>query len=194
MISSAIPSVKYSFSGSALMLTNGSTAIDFGAVAVTTGTAPGGVAPAGLSAWANWAAVANRSAGSFASALMTACSTQGGTASRTERSGGTGSVKHFTMIAWAVGPVNGVRPASISYSTHPRLYTSLRPSSSTAPPACSGLMYAGVPTEVPVWVSVSAAAALTALAMPKSVTMASPSCSITFSGLMSRCTTRCRCA
>ena len=33
------------------------------------------------------------------------------------------------------------------------------------------------------------AATLTALAMPKSVTIASPSCSITFSGLMSRCTT-----
>jgi hypothetical protein len=50
-------------------------------------------------------------------------------------------------------------------------------------------MYAGVPTEVPVWVRFWPAAAVTAFAIPKSVTTASPSCSITFSGLMSRCTT-----
>jgi len=47
-------------------------------------------------------------------------------------------------------------------------------------------MYAGVPIAAPVCVRFSAAAALTALAIPKSVTTASPSCSITFSGLMSR--------
>jgi hypothetical protein len=56
MISSATPSVKYSFSASALMLTNGSTAMDF---AVLADGCPGGV-DIGLttSASANCAAVA----------------------------------------------------------------------------------------------------------------------------------------
>ena len=51
MISSAIPSVKYSFSGSALMLTNGSTATDLPGLLVTVvavgvdGVNWGGVAP-----------------------------------------------------------------------------------------------------------------------------------------------------
>ncbi len=65
---------------------------------------------------------------------------------------------------------------------------SLRASSSGSPDACSGLMYVGVPIVVPVWVSDPATAAVTALAMPKSVTIGSPSLSITFSGLMSRWT------
>ena len=105
MISSAMPSEKYSFSRSALMLTNGSTAIDFAAVAVVTVPPGGDVTPDPPSAWPNCAAVAYRSAGSFASAFATACSTHSGTASRNARSAGTGSVKAWAMIAWAVGPV-----------------------------------------------------------------------------------------
>ena len=66
---------------------------------------------------------------------------------------------------------------------------SLRPSSSCSPEACSGLMYAGVPMTIPVCVRRSPSAALTARAIPKSVTIGSPSCSMMFSGLMSRCTT-----
>ena len=40
----------------------------------------------------------------------------------------------------------------------------------------------------------NAAAALTASAIPKSATTGRPSCSSTFSGFTSRCTTPCRCA
>ena len=54
-------------------------------------------------------------------------------------------------------------------------------------------MYAGVPMEVPSWVSVGAdalvRAALIAFAMPKSVTTAEPPERRTLSGLMSRWTT-----
>ena len=143
MISSAMPSVKYSFSGSALMLTNGRTAIDF-AVTASDDWLPGGVAPpeeeGPARAWPNCTAVAYRIAGSFASALPTASSTHSGTVSRNACRAGTGSVNAWAMMAWAVGPVYGVRAVSISNSTHPRLYTSLRPSRSTSPLACSGLM------------------------------------------------------
>ena len=58
------------------------------------------------------------------------------------------------------GPVNGGCPASISYSTQPSAYRSLRPSSSRSPAACSGLMYAGVPIATPVPVSCSPARAV----------------------------------
>jgi hypothetical protein len=44
------------------------------------------------------------------------------------------------IIACAVGAANGVSPASISYSTQPSEYTSVRASSSRWPLACSGLM------------------------------------------------------
>src|ERR1700746_2394813 len=71
MISSAMPSLKYSFSGSALMFTNGRTAIDFVLVAVGGGgVMPGGVLALGdVSACENCAAVAKRSDASFASAF-----------------------------------------------------------------------------------------------------------------------------
>jgi len=60
---------------------------------------------------------------------------------------------------------------SISYRVHARLYWSLRPSTAP-PPACSGLMYCGVPTTMPLRVSDSAPAACSARAMPKSATTA----------------------
>ena len=62
------------------------------------------------------------------------------------------------MIAWDDGPVKGGCPLSISYRVHARLYWSLRPSTA-APAACSGLMYCGVPTTMPVNVSCSGLAA-----------------------------------
>ena len=77
------------------------------------------------------------------------------------------------MTAWDDGPVKGGWPISISYRVHARLYWSLRPSTA-APPACSGLMYCGVPTTIPVSVSGSALAACRARAMPKSATTAWP--------------------
>ena len=65
-----------------------------------------------------------------------------------------------------------------------------------SPAACSGLMYAGVPTIMPICVRspTRSRVAARALPMPKSATTAWPSCSRMFSGLMSRWTTPCRCA
>ena len=89
---------------------------------------------------ANSAALANRSAGSFCSAVSTAALRCGGTDFRTS-SGGTGSaVITFATIACAVGPVNGGSPTSISYVTAPSAYTSDRAVICRSPIACSGLM------------------------------------------------------
>ena len=66
------------------------------------------------SAWANCPAVANRSAGTGASTRRMASSTAGGTAGRAARTLGGGSVSRLITMAWAVGPVNGGSPASIS--------------------------------------------------------------------------------
>ena len=140
-------------------------------------------------ACANSAAPAWRSAGTFANAFSTARSTPGETVSRTVRMGATGSTACRARIACAVGPVNGGAPVSISYTTQPRAYRSLRPSTPPSSVPCSGLMYAGVPSAIPVSVSRSLPAALIARAIPKSVTRARPSASRMFSGLMSRCTT-----
>ena len=76
--------------------------------------------PGRASASANCAAVANRSAGSFESAVRTAASTWGGTVFRCSMSERGSSVITRAMIACAVGPVNGGSPVSISYSTQPR--------------------------------------------------------------------------
>ena len=58
--------------------------------------------------------------------------------------------------------------------------------STSSPTACSGLMYDGVPTLMPICVSVSPGASLMAFPMPKSATSTWPSCSRMFSGLISR--------
>src|SRR2546422_500251 len=59
---------------------------------------------------------------------------------------------------------------------------SLRRSTWPVPAACSGGMYAGVPIASPVSVSLSPPAALTARAIPKSVTIAWPPENIMLSG------------
>ena len=92
------------------------------------------------SASAKCAAEANRSAGSFANALASAASITADTSPRTTASRIGGSVSSFAMMACAVGPVCGGSPASISYSTAAREYTSLRASRWRSPVACSGLM------------------------------------------------------
>ena len=73
------------------------------------------------SAWANSIAVPNRSAGTRASARCNARSAASGTLGRTRRTLGTGSTKRLATMACGVGPVYGASPASISYSTQPRL-------------------------------------------------------------------------
>src|SRR4029079_13400117 len=64
---------------------------------------------------------------------------------------------------------------------------SVRASIFFSPLACSGLMYAGVPIDIPVCVRDSSPPCM-ARAMPKSATIACPSIRRMFSGLMSRCT------
>jgi hypothetical protein len=73
-------------------------------------------------------------------------------------------------------PSCGPRPHSSSYSTTPSEYTSVRVSIAPgSPAACSGLMYASVPTSWPsiVW-SVLAASDSVARAIPKSSTFTAP--------------------
>src|SRR5687768_14516790 len=119
MISSAIPSAKYSFSGSALALTKGSTATDFAAATVGCGRVAMSVEVVSeleASACANIAAVLYLAAGSGDNALLTARSTLSGMLPRNERSGLAVSVNRFAITACAVGPVKARSPLSISYS------------------------------------------------------------------------------
>src|SRR5215213_939655 len=98
MISSAIPSAKYSFSGSALALTNGRTATDLAVATVGCGTAAGSVSVLGelaASASANVANVSYLAKGSVDIALLTARSTLSGTLPRSERRGFAVSVNRF---------------------------------------------------------------------------------------------------
>ncbi len=97
-------------------------------------------------------------------------SSSGGTAGF--RSAGPGGVSVATAISTPVtlGARNGTRPASIWYRTTPRLNRSVR-ASTRSPRACSGDMYAGVPTTAPVRVTASSPASsppTAARARPKS--------------------------
>ena len=67
-----------------------------------------------FSAAANSAGVAKRSAGSFSNAVSTAASTCGETLLRWAVSGAGSAVITLATIAWAVLPVNGGSPVSIS--------------------------------------------------------------------------------
>jgi len=72
-----------------------------------------------VSASANSRALENRSVGDFASARITASSSDRGTTSRTTRNDVGRSVISFAIIARTLGPVTGGSPASISYVTAP---------------------------------------------------------------------------
>jgi hypothetical protein len=91
------------------------------------------------SALANSAAVPKRCSGFFASAASIACSTATGASGRRLRNGGGGSRTCLANNSCGVAPVKGVEPVSISCSTQPSPYRSLRPSTAPAP-ICSGLM------------------------------------------------------
>ena len=182
MMSSAIPSPKYSFCLSSLKFTNGSTAIDCAGAAIGATT---GIESIAVSSACHSAAEPGRSIGVRLSARCKARATGLGTPSRNAVISAGVWTNRLAMTACTVGPVNGGSPTSISYNTQPNEYRSLRPSMAS-PTACSGLMYAGVPMLVPACVSVSAPESLTAFPMPKSATSAWPSCSMMFSGLMSR--------
>src|SRR5512135_2045150 len=68
------------------------------------------VNPGVASAWANSAALPNRSAGTFSRAWSTAALTLGGTARRSSIGGRGGSASSLETTAWLVGPVNGGSP------------------------------------------------------------------------------------
>ena len=115
MISSAIPSVKYSFSGSLLVFVNGSTAMDFTAWTPSgAGVAVGVITIAGTIALANSPDVLKRRAASCDIAFATAASVSSGMSLALFRSAGAGSVKRLVRTACAVGPLNGRSPLNIS--------------------------------------------------------------------------------
>src|SRR4051795_5554027 len=90
----------------------------------------------------------------------------------------------FPATSAGVSPTNGFRPVTISYSTAPSPYTSLR-ASAGLPVSCSGDRYAGVPGTTPG--NVSTVDCSGTLAMPKSVTLAWPvGARRTFDGFTSR--------
>ncbi len=62
----------------------------------------------------NSAAVANRSAATAAMAFRMACSIVSGTDGRSCRTLGASPLRRRAAMAWAVGPVKGGSPASIS--------------------------------------------------------------------------------
>ena len=125
------------------------------------------------------------------------------------RTGDTGSrFRMASKIIAEVSPWNGTLPVAISYKTAPNENRSVRRSSSF-PFACSGDMYATVPTAVPGLVrncrsgpavaAVIPSAAVSGeaftLASPKSRTLACPRLvTKMFAGLMSRCTIPSACA
>ncbi len=188
MISSVIPSLSTSSSGRPLELVNGRTATERASAAAS------GSAAAERSASANPCRVWNRSAGALASARMTARTTLTGASGRTVPSGGTESARWRAITACGVAAVNGGRPASISYSTHPSEYSSLRPSTSPPPAHASGLMYSGVPITKPASVRRCRVVEVTPRATPKSAMAAWLSSNRMFSGFTSRWTTPWRCA
>ena len=127
MISSVIPSLKYSFSGSALMFGSGRTAIALAAACGASvrrrrSPAPGGrPVDAGRSASANCAAVRNRSTGVRGQGAGQRVVDRLGHVARDPHAWESGEMNRLAMMACAVGPVNGGSPVSISYRTQPRL-------------------------------------------------------------------------
>ena len=111
MMSSVMPSEKYSLSCSPLMLSNGSTATkrwDSGTLTSGEKRCCGPEVTSELvpsSAAAKSAAVAKRASGSLASAFLIASSIAAGISPRPGRTLGTGSTKCLMMTACALSPV-----------------------------------------------------------------------------------------
>ena len=136
-----------------------------------------------------------RSAGFFSRRRITSALSAGGTDGRFIVTGTGVVVTCAASTCCGAIPLNGGRPQSISYAIAPTAYRSARWSTCGSAAACSGAMYAGVPSATPSEVSVEPfAESLTAFATPKSVTIACWPEMRMLSGLMSRCTTPCACA
>src|SRR5467141_1970609 len=139
-------------------------------------------------------AVCQRSPRDFARAFEIAAARGFGTSRRSVRRSGGAWCCCMSSTAAALGEENGGRPASVSKSTTPSEYRSVRPSMSGAPAACSGLMYSSVPTTKPLRVTRSSPDCAIARAMPKSTSTAPSAASTMLSGLMSRWARPCSCA
>ena len=126
-MSSAKPSLKYSFSLSPLRLENGSTAIEGGLETAA--------AAACFSACFTSAMLWNRCAGCFARHPATTRATSGGASV----SGGGSMCRIAPRIEIAFSPRNAFRALSISYKTTPKEKMSER-ASTLLPWACSGDM------------------------------------------------------
>jgi hypothetical protein len=173
MISSEMPSLKNSFSASALKLANGNTAIE--------GASLTGVMSACASAAWTSSIVRYRWPGCFARHFCTIDeSVDEG------RRGGGSSRSTALNTCPTVVPLKGRVPDSISYRTAPKLKMSDL-ASRGCPAACSGDMYATVPTTAPAFVKVTPGSAFIDFASPKSSTLAPAAVTITFPGLRSRC-------
>ncbi len=94
----------------------------------------------------------NRCSRSFSRQRRTTVSTFGGIGTVAALSSAGWSRRIAASVSAAVSPLNARRPASISYSMHPRAKMSLR-GSADSPRTCSGDMYPTVPSTVPgsVW-------------------------------------------
>lgn len=105
-----------------------------------------------------------RSAGSFSRAFSTTMRSGSGTSS------GSGPAGRWMIACNTSGsdaPAKGRCPASTSYSTTPKEKISLR-ASSGRPDACSGDMYATVPTMIPGRVRVSVTVGVASSDVPPS--------------------------
>src|ERR1051326_5291964 len=94
-----------------------------------------------------------RFSGSFSSIRITAALSAGGQSGRAPSIGGGGSLKCAYMIAMTESALNGSRPASIAEAPTPSEYCSGAGFSSFGAAPSSGLMYDGVPTVAPSYMS-----------------------------------------
>ncbi len=136
------------------------------------------------------AALAKRAAGCLASARATTCSSAAENVCSGARLASVGGASsQCARISARPLPANRRRPVSISNSTTPAAYRSVR--ASMAPPDdCSGAMYIGVPTAMPAvsWLELSRSLATPKSRMRACTSKPATSVSTMFSGLMSRCT------
>ena len=87
----------------------------------------------------------------FSSSLLTIHPTSGTTSGFIRVTGSGVRFRIASNVTAVVAPINAIRPVAISYSTAPSENRSLRASRSS-PRACSGDIYATVPSETPVLV------------------------------------------
>ena len=117
--------------------------------------------------------LSKRSSRFLASARRITASSAGGTSRLISRSGVEWQSRIARQIIMSLTPVNGRRPARTRYITTPKANWSIRASTGW-PEMYSGAMYANLPLTIPVRVVDSGAAAVMALAMPKSTSLVWP--------------------